>query len=554
MQPLDWAVLAAYFALLALAGILLNRKRRGTNEYFVGARQMPLWAVVISILATTQSAATFLGVPEDSFRGDLSYLSTNLGGIVGALVLAAFFLPAYYRLCVTTPYEMLERRLGPGARQGAAWAYLIGRVFASGSRVFIGAIPVSLIVFGTLDAPHMLAAILGVMLFCMVFTIVGGIKSVIWTDVVQAAVYLGAALLAAAVLLARIPLGPAELLDVLHTAGPDGSSKLTLLRPGLDLDAPRLGFDPSNVYSLLTAVLGFSLLTIASHGADHDLVQRMLTCRSAAKASWSVISGVLAGIPTVLLFLVIGLLLFVFYQRPDVMGSAGPSAPLDTARGSQQVFVQFILHEMPAGLTGLMVAGLLAAGPAGTNASLGAMSAAFVNDVYRRARPGRDDRHYLAVGRLAVIGWGAAVGLFACVCIVWQKRSGETLLGLALSSMVFMYAGLIGVFVTALFTRRGTSASALAALAAGLLAVLLLQRAVFLEWTSWFPLTRATPHNPADWRLGELNLAYPWHLFIGSLVALAVCAAPRGRGTALAAAPAGLISASSPGSGSSRTP
>jgi SSS family solute:Na+ symporter len=507
----DWIVLGGYFALLIGSGIWFSRRKvADTRDYFLANRSMPAWAVAISILATAQSAATFVGVPQSSYAGNLAYLASNIGGIIAAVILATVFIPAYYRLNVTTPYALLERRFGPRARTAASWAYLVGRVFASGARVFVGALPACLAIFGDVAPVHMCITIWVFIAFGVAYTFVGGVSSAIWTDVLQVSVYIGAALVTIAVLLHRIPVGPAELIDALAHP-PQGSSKLTIIQPGVDFSQPWWGFDPGAEFTLLTVTTGFVLLTLASHGMDQDLVQRMLTCRDAAAGARSVIGGVLVGIPAVCIFLVVGLLLYVFYQRPDIMGAAAPAE----AAPSDKAFQTFAYTQMGGGLAGLFLAGLFAAGPAGINSGLNSMASTFVEDVYRRVWPDRDERHYLKAGRAAVVAAGVLLGLFACACILLYDSARNSLLGFVLGVMSFAYAGLLGMFFTALFTRRGSTRSVIAGWFAGFAVVALLEPVAWKWWTSLLPNSLAT--------VRDLSIAFPWRLVLATLVSFAVC-------------------------------
>lgn len=526
LSNLDWLVLAGYVGLLIGTGIFFSlRQARSTDEYYLGGHRMPVWAVAFSILATSQSAATFSGAPEQSYRGDLSYLATNLGGILAAFVLATLFIPIYYRLGVTTPYQLLETRFGAGAKVIASLTYMIGRVFAGGARLFIGALGFAVFVFGDYSAKHILLSVGIFTLFGILYTLWGGISSVIWTDVIQVGVYLGATIAAIIVLYRLIPASGGEIIDALrHPISPAGEplpSKLTLLRLGFDFSKPHWGFDPAATITLLTVLFGFTLITLASHGADQDLVQRMLTCKSPLKGSLSVISGVLIGIPTVFLFLVQGLLLYIFYQRPDMMGAAAPA----DAPSSSNLVMSFAANHMHGGLAGLMLAGLLAAGPCGINSSLNAMSSTFVSDVYRPRHPGRGEDHYLRVGRFAVIAAGIVVGLFAGVCHMWYDphAKGSTLIDFALGVMSFAYAGLLAVFFTALFTRRGSLRSCIASIGVGFIVVLLLQTFMF---TLLAPIVDPLLHGvgmSASRSLAEVRLAPAWQLVIGTIFSLAVC-------------------------------
>jgi SSS family transporter len=503
----DWLVLAAYAGVLAASGIWLGRKKQsGTEDYFLAGRGMPAWAVAVSILATSLSAATFIGGPEQAFRGNLTYLSSNIGAVLAAVFVAWVMIPVFYRRRVTTVYELLEFRFGCNARRAASAVFLIGRVFASGARIFIAALPASLILYGDLAPAHLAAAIAALSAVGIVYTLAGGVRSVIWSDVIQTVVFLGAAAAAAVVLLGRIPIPFGEILSTLAQPGPGESSKLAALDAGLDGSRPYLGFDPSVPYTLLTAFTGMALLNLGAYGTDHDLAQRMLTCRSAAKGSWSVILAILIGLPVSFLFLAIGLLLYVFYQLPQVMGAAAPGYAIDDTR---QVFLTFMLRELPPGMAGVMLAGLFAAGLSSLNSALNAMGSSFVNDWYRGAVPGRDERHYLRVGRSAVAAWGIVLGGFAMGCIYWQQAAGQSLIDFALGVMAFAYSGLVAVFLTALVTRRGNGTSAVLALGTGFVTVLLLQP---WAWSHW---------APAGWQ--ELRIAFPWQIVIATSLAMGVC-------------------------------
>lgn len=527
LRTTDWLVLALYGALIIGAGVWSQVKPRSRNatDYFLAGRHMPVWAVAVSTIATVQSAATFVGVPQDSYANDLTYFSASIGALLAAVLLARFVIPSYYRLGVGTPYQLLESRFGPGAKLATSWAYLIGRVFASGSRVYVGAIPVAIAFFGDRPDITMMWVIAGIMVFSVLYTLWGGLDSVIWTDVVQVVVYVGAALAAVIVLWNHIPAPASDILNAWRQGMPDGSSKLTLVRTGLDSAKP-LGFDPGAPFTVLTALTGWTLLNLAAFGTDQDLVQRLLACRGAKQGGRSIIASTLLGIPVVMIFAAVGLLLWIVYARPDLMGRPTPEY---AAGDSADVFLKFVMREMPAGAAGLVVAGVIAAGPAGVNASLNSMAGTLVSDFYRPVvAPGRDEAHYVKAGRWAVVLWGLVLGGFAVVCIWWQRHSGQSIIDFVLGVMAFAYAGLLGVFFTALFTRRGTTASAVAAMLVGFVAVFLLQPPVWKVWTAW-----------SDWtatNLDAVRIASPWRLVIGAALATLVAAAPRGKALAPGAA------------------
>lgn len=550
----DWGVVGAYLALLLVSGIWFARKEpAGASEYFLAGRRMPSWAVAFSIIASSLSVATFIGVPELAYKGDLTYLSTNIGGLLAVVVVAYVFIPAFYKHDVTSIYELLERRFGVGAKRAASATFMVGRVFASGARVYIGAIPLAMVLFGPekSEQPAYLAGAIAVLTIAAVlYTLIGGIASVIWTDVIQVVVLLGAVIAGIVLLMNRIPASGGEIVEALRHGASDGGSKLAVLRLGLDASKPGLGFDPSATFTLLTAVFGFSLLNLAAYGTDHDMVQRMLTCKNAIAGGRSVLSAIALSVPIVGLFLVIGLLLWVFHSPwRFAHGSHGAMPPSD------RVFVHFILNEMPRGLSGVMVAGLFAVGLGSLNSAINAMAATLMKDFYmpwKRARLARgacdrcgylpppgakvcpecghasgviDDRGDLRMSRWAVAAWGVALGGFAVLCIFWKRANpGTTLIDFALGVMTFAYAGLLAVFLTALFTKRGNSTSVIAGLLTGFAVVLMLQPSVWGWWGGWISWISRSGEGVAVTRsLAEVKIAYPWHMLIGTGCAFGVC-------------------------------
>jgi SSS family solute:Na+ symporter len=521
---LDWAVVAGYLLLLLISGIWFARREpSGAREYFLAGRRMPAWAVACSVIASSLSVATFLGAPQIAYDGNLTYLSANLGNVLAVVVVAIFFIPVFYKHDCATIYELLEIRFGPLAKHAASLAFMVGRVFASGARVYIAAIPLAMILFGLEASNQPLPLIAAIAVLCTVgvlYTLVGGIASVIWTDVLQTLVLLVAVGAALLLLISRVPAPLGEVFTALGSGMPDGSSKLTVFTLGIDPAKPGLGFDPDAAFTVLTAILGWSLVNMAAYGTDHDLAQRMLTCKSAAQGSRSAIVAILLSIPIVLLFSVIGLMLWVFYQRPDLMGAASPG---QAPTGSDRIFLAFILTQLPPGLSGLMVAGLFAVALGSLNSAINAMAATSVRDFYQHARPGRSDRHYMLAGRWASAGWGLVLALFACLCIRWR---GETaLIEFALKVMTFAYSGLLAVFLTALFTRRGNSASVVAALFTGFVVV-----AAFEPWSPLRQLLPTGEGGAGGAGGAPFRLAAPWVMLIATAAALAVCALPRGKG------------------------
>lgn len=491
---IDWAVLGGYVALLALAGWLTTRRGMRAEDYFLAGHHAPTWLVAVSVLSTVQSAATFLGVPDNSYRGDYTYLGGVLAALLAAWIVAHVLIPRFYALKVTTVYELLEARFDPAARRAAAAMYLVGRIFASGARLYLAAIAVSMILFLDVTPQHIALAAFALLVFGLVFTFMGGLESVIWSDLVQVVLYVGAALLVAWHLWSGLDMTLGQAVDAL---GP----KLIVINPTFDLSAP---------WGLFAVLSGVMLLNLASSGLDQDITQRLLACEDARKGARSLYASVWMSLPVILLFLVIGSLLYLHYQG----GAAG------TFRGEKvTVFMRYILTELPPGLRGLVTVGVIAA--AAINSGLISMSAVLVNDLYRPFAGQRSEAYFVAMGRIASVLLGLALFGMAILSFYWQRYADSALLDFVLGVMAFAYSGLIGVYGVALFTRRGSSASVIAAFAAGFLTVLAFQ-----------PFVIDTLALPAALR----GVAFPWQLVLGSAVAAAVCAAVPGKGVARGAA------------------
>ncbi|MGD9691299.1 MAG: sodium:solute symporter [Phycisphaerales bacterium] len=509
---LDWVVLLAYLTGMVLVGVRFARRQKSLAEFFLASRSVPVWAASLAIVATSVSAVTFLGAPEDAYRNNLTYLSLNLAALIAVLVVAVVFIPAFYRHHAATIYQLIGDRLGPGAQKATSAAFMGGRLLASGARLYVAAIPTSLLLFGNLEPTNLYVSILLTTLIATAYTMCGGIHAVIWTEVPQALLFFAAAVAALVLLWMRIDLPAAEVLSALRDANAaDGSSKLTLIDTR---------WDPMLAFSLPSALLGFTLFNMAVYGADHDLAQRMLTCKSAVRGAWSAILSNIIGFVVALLFLAIGLLLFLYYQRPDLVHNA-PAAPPDDSR---QIFLHFILTEIPPGLRGLMIAGVVAAAMSSLASSLSAMSSTLVCDFYKPLRPNRPDAAYVRASRAAVLLWSVLLGAVACFCVAWQQSSDESLLQFAIGVMIFAYAGLLAVFLTALLTKRGSAWSAGAALIIGALVVAALK----------FPNTFHLPESV----LGvPLRLSSGYQMLVATVIAFLVCIL--GRRAPRASAPGG---------------
>jgi solute:Na+ symporter, SSS family len=459
----DWAVVAAYWLAMIYIGVIAARKDQNTEEYFLGGRSLPTWALAMSIVVTSLSAATFLGAPDSAYLGDISYLILNLGGFIAVFVVAILFVPRLYRAGTVTIYGYLDQRFGPGARIAVSSTFLFGRMLASGARLFMAGIPLCLLMFGAKD-PARWQLILAICLIGLIgtfYTTAGGIRAIVWIDVVQFFLVVGAVLVSIGLLLHKIP---ASVPQIAHALAQPGSGPA-----GSKLHLVDLSTDPARPYTLWAALFGALFLSMATYGVDHDFAQRFMVSKSVVRGGVSLILGQLLGVAVVVLFLAAGLLLWVYYRCPAVMGTALP--PEAPTGGTQAAYPFFIVHELPTVVSGLAIAGFFAMAQGSMDSALNALASSLVADLYfpLRQRLGYavNPKQSVRAPKITVAAVGVAMTLFAIGCSFAYDARSKTLLDFALGVMPFAWAGMLGVFLTALLTRRGNTWSVLAALATG---------------------------------------------------------------------------------------
>ncbi|WP_339726176.1 sodium:solute symporter [uncultured Paraglaciecola sp.] len=503
----DWIVFASYVGLLLITGWYFNRqKSANTKDYFLGGNQMPVWLVAISVLATSQSAATFLGGPDQGYRSDLSYLATNIGAFIAAILVMRYFIPRFYQNKVSTVYELLEIQFGESAKKQAGCLYLFGRIFASGARLYMAAIAVSMILFGDIVASSVVSATFILVAVGLGYSVIGGIRTVIYSDVIQCAVYITAAFLVIYFLLVSIPADFSQIWAALDNPGVGEKSKLTIFNWDLD-------FTSAGVFNMWSALTGFVLLNIAAFGLDQDMTQRVLTCKNAKEGGRSLLLSVVLVIPVMLLFITIGLLLYVFYQRPDLMLGGEAGAVNQTFSGEKvTIFMYYVLNEMPAGVRGFVTIGVIAAALSTLNSGLNSMASVLVQDIYRpwtlKRKKQHSDKHFVRAGQIAMAAVAVVLGGMAILCYFWQQFSDTPLLAFALSVMVFSYSGLLGVYGAALFTKRGNKTTVLLALICGFCVPLIFQPYI---------IQTLLPEQH------HFDLGFTWQLCIGTFISFLVC-------------------------------
>jgi SSS family transporter len=476
-------VLAVLGVMLAL-GYWKGKDEASTSDFFLGGRSVPVWAACLSFVATEISAMTIISVPATAYRENWQYLQFFIGSAAARVVIAFLFIPAFYKFECTTIYEFLLHRFGPATRTAASIFFFITRLLAAGVRLYVASKAVSILMGWSLAATIAFFTVIG-----MAYIAYGGIKAIVWTNVVQSVTFMVAGAAAVAYLAWLVPGGLSEAWSV---AAAGGRTKLLNLGPEWGAaDYWTRFFGDANIVWL--AALNGLFGSMAAFGTDHELMQRLLTLKTREQSQRTLIYTIGASLACTVIYLSVGTGLYVYYQLHS--GQPLP-AKLD------DIFSHFMATAMPPGLRGLMLAAVLLAS---IDSPLGSLSACFVTDIYRPlVAPGASDRHYLVVARVAVIGFGAVLGALA-----WMSQHADQMLWLAFQIVSITYGPLLGVFLLGLTTRRPADLANVAAMLPTSLLILGLlvaskQGWITLGWTWLLPMGTVITYGLA-WTLAALE-------------------------------------------------
>jgi SSS family solute:Na+ symporter len=475
LAAVDVIIVAFYFLGTIALGAWFTRRQRDLRTYFVGDRNVSWWLVLISIVATETSTVTFLSVPGLAYNrdgGNLTFLQLAFGFVIGRVLIAWILLPQYVRGELFSAYQVLRERFNVTVQRTASGLFLLTRTVADGLRLYLAAL---LLQQFTEWNSGLAVLIIGVA--CMIYTYLGGMQAVIWTDFIQFVIYILGALLAGVFMLRMLPGGMQE-----YLATGAAADKFTLLD---------LQFDPAQTFTLWTGLIGGAVLTMASHGADQMMVQRYLCSRSLGQARAALVSSGVVVLLQFLLFLLLGVGLFVLQTNGLLPGV--------TDKKNDEVFGYFIVHALPHGIVGMVIASVLAAAMSTLASSLSSASSAFMADFYQPLRPGKAERHYLLVSRVMTAVWGVARVLVALAALRWL--SSRSIINEVLAVVGFTTGMVLGLFLLGRMRRPVSSAAALVGLIAGFLAV-------FAFWLpSLFKITL---------------LAWPWYAPVGTVTTVLV--------------------------------
>src|SRR2546421_7736186 len=520
---IDSAVLLLYFVVIITIGLRMGRKEDNLEDFALGGRRIPWWAVLASLIAAETSAGTYFGAPGEGFtQRNYTYLQLAFGTIIGRVLVSYIFIKPYYDYNVFSIYEYLTARFGVASKNAASTVFMITRLLASGARLYVAAIALALayeMISGvrpnqTQTLWIYIGATVAIVILTAIYTTLGGIKAVIWTDLIQATIMIGSALIALGLLYSAIP---GSWQEIVERHGPFKVSDLI----ATGLNPARHGWDQikgmfETEYTIFAGLIGSVFITMGTHGTAQDMWQRMLTAKDTRRSRRSLICSGLADIPIAFTFLSIGLLLWVYYQaHPDPTLSKTPN----------ETFCHFILYQMPVGLRGLLLAGIFATAMGSLSTALNALATSFTRDWYEPyINPGATDEQSLRAVRWATVWFSVLMIIVASTtAYLVIVHPNIRIIPIVLGIFGYTYGSLLGVFFAGMLTKsRGNDFGNILAMISGFVVVAILSglpngvAGIFgtklYEQPAWLPV-----------------MEFPWWILFGTIVTFSVAILFRSR-------------------------
>jgi SSS family solute:Na+ symporter len=483
LSGIDIGIVILFVIGITALGLYFTRMQRTTKDYFLGGRNLPWWAVMLSIVATETSAATFIAAPADAYAGSLVFLQITFGYLAARIILGYLFVPQLYKGEHQSIYKYLEGRFGMAAKNIAGITFFVTRALATGIRIYIPALVVSQIIPAW---PFAYCVIFSVVI-ALIYTSFGGFRAVVWTEVLMFVIYICGGLVAMLTILGKI-----NLANVFQIASNAGKFKL------LDFHVLNFGIN----YTVLSGFIGGCFLSMATHGTDQTIGQRLLACRNQKESRRAIIGSGIIIIPQFLFFLFIGIMLFAFYF--------GNSPTLGKA---DEIFPYFIIHQLPAGFVGLVIAAIFAAAMSTTSSDVNALANIAINDFYKiYIKRTASELHYVLVSKLATVLWG---GILIFIAFIPRFAPPEyNLLAICLAIPSLTYGALLGTFLLGFLTKQTDQRGVITGAITGAIVVLVI---------SFFPLLYGLfPDSIFAFFRFIPKISWPWFCPIGCLTTMGI--------------------------------
>jgi SSS family transporter len=499
----DWVIIVLYLLGIIALGIGFGKDQHTTRDYFLGSKNIPWWGIGLSIVAAETSALTIIGVPGMAFGSNIAFLQMIIGYVIARIILAIAMVPHYFKGEIYSPYELFARHLGPSARQTAGGFFLISETLAAGVRVYVASIPVKLMLgdkllgFGT--GNPILGAILLFVVLSLLYTYIGGVKAVIWTDAVQFGLFLLGGVFALAYIPTLVEGGASAIFSHASEAG-----KLHWLNvtppPGVSWAKFLLGA-PFNIWM---GVIGGTFLVMSSHGAEQLIVQRVLACKTVADGRKALVLSAVVIFPLFLIFLLVGAMLWAFYQAHPFKIPLPESSP-----GIQQrdfVFPIFMVTEVPHLLKGFLIVAILSAAMSSVSSALTSLASVSTMDFVTHLVPRGSEKFFLRFSKISTIGWAVVL-----IFIAYLSRKVDFVLNAAFALRGLTSGALLGGLILAVFWKRGRAISVISGMIVSLFVLSRIQNLPRVQWT-------------ADlWKiLLGTEIYWPWYTLIGLVITVTV--------------------------------
>lgn len=497
LNAADWGIILLYLVAVIALGSWFGRDQRNTRDYFLGGRDVPWWAIGLSIVAAETSALTIIGVPAIAYAqgGDLSFIQLIIGYVLARVILAVVLVPHYFKGEIYSPYQLFSRGFGDSARRTAAGFFLLSETLAAGVRVYVACIPIKLMLgdkilgqFAGGDA--ILGAILLFVLLSLVYTCVGGVKAVIWTDALQ----FGLFVLGGIFTLFYIPhLFPGGATEVLQNASAGG--KLHWLNTAVN--AKSLWQDPVNIWM---GVIGGTAMVMSSHGAEQLIVQRVLVCKNVAEGRKALVLSAAVVFPLFLVFLFVGVMLWVYYKNFPLAIALPETRPGSGIKSNDFIYPIFMLTVVPHALRGGLIVAVLSAAMSSVSSALTALASVSTMDFAKKLLPNRSDDFFLKLSKVSTILWAAAL-----ILVAYLSRKVAFILTTAFTLRGLTSGALLGGLLLAISWRKGSAGAVIFGMFCSLAVM------TFVSPLVQSNLPPGFPHFP-------VTLAFPWYTLIGATI------------------------------------
>lgn len=482
----DWAVIILYLLGMIGMGIWFGKDQRNARDYFLGSRNLPWWSVGLSIVATETSALTFIGVPAIAYGGDISFIQMVIGYVIARVVLAVIMVPHYFKGEIYSPYQLVANSFGEPSRRVVSVFFLIAGTLAAGVRVYVTCIPLQLML-----GINVLPAILLFIGLSLIYTYVGGIKAVVWTEFAQFLLFMIGGLFALFYLSGLIDGG---FKAAFHEA--DVAGKLHWLNAAFSVEKP---------FNIWMGLIGATVFVMSSHGADQLIVQRVLSCRNVTEGRKALLLSAVVILPLFLIFLFVGVFLWVYYQHHG-FAIALPETKAGFGK-NDYVFPIFILSTAPPVVKGFMIVAILAAAMSSVSAALSALASVSTMDLFKAfSKRVRSDEEYLRMSKLSTLGWAAVLGVVA-----FASQGVDFILNWAFSLNGLTSGALLGGILLAIFAKRTSPIAVIAGMLCSLVAM------IAISQYSWATVVAGEPVAH--------KIFWPWYTLIGTVLTLLIAGA-----------------------------